>query len=188
MDREARFRALFESAYPALHRYARNRGFSRPDADDLVASTFEVAWRRMEDVPRDDPLPWLIAVTHNLVRNKVRADWRREAHVARLPFAAPDAGSPETSCVDIERLCHALGRLDEDEPRAAPTHRLGRPQSDAGGRRSRVQRDRREIATASRPQAARSDVRHRVLGATTGGDGTDTRRGLAPETRHGGAR
>src|SRR5690242_21919206 len=35
---------------------------SRPDAEDLVAHTLEIAWRRTDDVPADDPMPWLYAV------------------------------------------------------------------------------------------------------------------------------
>jgi hypothetical protein len=39
MDRHARFCVLFRDAYPALHRYARHRGLSAEDAEDLAAGT-----------------------------------------------------------------------------------------------------------------------------------------------------
>ena len=57
MGSEADFRALFDKAYPALRRYAWYRNLTKDDAEDLVAGTFEVAWRRIQDVPRDDPMP-----------------------------------------------------------------------------------------------------------------------------------
>jgi DNA-directed RNA polymerase specialized sigma24 family protein len=50
MVSEARFRAIFRVAYPALGRYAHNRGFWGADADDLVAETLEVVWRRLDQV------------------------------------------------------------------------------------------------------------------------------------------
>jgi len=37
VDPEARFRAVFDSAYAPLCRYARHRGLIGPDAEDLVA-------------------------------------------------------------------------------------------------------------------------------------------------------
>ncbi len=51
MDREARFRAVFDAAYAPLCRYVRNRGLTGADAEDLVAQTLEIAWRRIDDVP-----------------------------------------------------------------------------------------------------------------------------------------
>ena len=32
----------------------------------MVAETFLVAWRRLDDVPEDDPVPWLLAVARNV--------------------------------------------------------------------------------------------------------------------------
>jgi RNA polymerase sigma factor (sigma-70 family) len=84
MDPETRFRALFGLAYAPLCRYARHRGLTGPDAEDLVAQTLEVAWRRIEDVPAAEPLPWLYAVAHNLWRNQRRRDGRRRALLARF--------------------------------------------------------------------------------------------------------
>src|SRR5581483_959214 len=58
-DSEGQFRVMFESTYAALARYARHRGLSGVDAEDLVAGTYEVAWRRMDVVPTGDgTLPW----------------------------------------------------------------------------------------------------------------------------------
>ncbi len=49
MDPEARFRAVFDRAYAPLCRYARHRGLSGADAEDLVAQTLEIAWRRLDE-------------------------------------------------------------------------------------------------------------------------------------------
>lgn len=84
MDSEARFNELFRVAYPSLRRFAANRGLRVSEADDLVAATLEVAWRRLDTVPIDDPMPWLFVVARNLWRNSSRAEVRREHLVSRL--------------------------------------------------------------------------------------------------------
>lgn len=84
MDRHARFCVLFRDAYPALHRYARHRGLSAEDAEDLAADTLEIAWRRLEDVPAAEPLAWLYGVARNVLRNRHRRERNREAVVVRL--------------------------------------------------------------------------------------------------------
>ena len=88
MDADARFRALFESHQAAVRRYAHHRAIQGTDADDIVAETFTVAWRKLEDVPADDPVPWLLAVAANVRRNQARSARR---------YHAPDAGWPPDS-------------------------------------------------------------------------------------------
>ena len=63
MDPEPRFRALFLRAYPALGRYAHYRGLSQSDAEDLVSSTLEVAWRKLDQVP----FGWTIIASQKLM-------------------------------------------------------------------------------------------------------------------------
>lgn len=98
MDPETRFRAVFDLAYAPLCRYARHRGLTGPDAEDLVAQTLEVAWRRIDDVPAE-PLPWLYAVAQNLWRNQTRKDRRRRDLLAR--FRPPPSAAP---CEDAAAL------------------------------------------------------------------------------------
>ncbi len=93
MDPEARFRAVFDRAYAPLCRYARHRGLSGADAEDLVAQTLEIAWRRLDDVPEAEPLPWLYAIARNLWRNQVRQDRRRSAILARYRAGSPPAAA-----------------------------------------------------------------------------------------------
>jgi RNA polymerase sigma factor (sigma-70 family) len=114
MDAEARFRSLFADAYPAIVRYARHRGLSRVDAEDLVAAVLEVAWRRIDDVPRDDPLPWLYAVARNMWRNELRATERRAKVVRRLVLNRPQ-DEPMVTAHDRSAIVDALSRLGEDD-------------------------------------------------------------------------
>jgi len=51
VEPEDRFCALYEWTRPRIIAYALRRTSSREDAADIVAETYEVAWRRLEDVP-----------------------------------------------------------------------------------------------------------------------------------------
>jgi len=61
---EARFAGVF-AHLGLITAYARRRGAHDPDA--LAAEAMAIAWRRLADVPADDPRPWLIATARNLV-------------------------------------------------------------------------------------------------------------------------
>ena len=78
---------LYESYATPVHRYALRR-VSRDAAEEIVAETFVVAWRRFAQVP-DNPLPWLYAVARRLVANHRRSDNRRHALLTRLGDSAP---------------------------------------------------------------------------------------------------
>jgi RNA polymerase sigma-70 factor, ECF subfamily len=88
---EERFEATFEEHYRAVARYLRTRGHSAADADDLIAATFEVAWRQMDKLPRGrEALPWLLAVARNLSRNAHRKSRREASFVDGLgPVTVP---------------------------------------------------------------------------------------------------
>ncbi len=126
MDAASRFRALFDEAYPALRRYAHHRGLSWADADDLVAEVLTIAWRRLDAVPLDDPIPWLFAVSRNVWRNHTRSMRRHTRMLDRLPPPAaqlpdePDDGSEVArvraafiSLEDADREVLALVAWDE---------------------------------------------------------------------------
>src|ERR1700733_6056659 len=115
MEPESRFRALFVGAYPALGRYARYRGLSKTDVDDLVSSTLEIAWRKLDQVPQDDPLPWLYAVARNLLRNHRRSDHRSAALLERLPIPEPHPAPSEPNDLGAASLREALAALEEND-------------------------------------------------------------------------
>ena len=57
---EERFAVLFEGTHLALLAYAVRRVADAADAADVVAETFLVAWRRLDDVPTGEGArPWL---------------------------------------------------------------------------------------------------------------------------------
>lgn len=113
MDPEARFRAVFDRAYAPLCRYACHRGLSGADAEDLVAQTLEIAWRRIDDMPVAEPLPWLYAIARNLWRNKVRQESRRSAILARYRALTPTAARGDPASLGPGVLRAALALLSD---------------------------------------------------------------------------
>src|SRR5262245_27219166 len=86
---EARFRPVF-AHLGAVTAYARRRG-SR-DADALAAEVMTIAWRKLADVPEDDPRPWLYTTARNLLLTESRkaATERRHRHELVAPEIAPE--------------------------------------------------------------------------------------------------
>jgi len=78
-NRDATLAALFEAHFEPVLAYARRRTPQRFDAEDLVAETFAVAWRRLDRLPRapEQQLPWLYGVARRLSANRRRGAVRR---------------------------------------------------------------------------------------------------------------
>src|SRR5690348_5664901 len=83
-DRSGIFRSLYQAHYQAIAAYARRR-VAPSEAEDVVADTFLVAWRRFDDAPSgDQTLPWLYGVARKVISQRLRTTRRRDRLVARL--------------------------------------------------------------------------------------------------------
>jgi RNA polymerase sigma-70 factor (ECF subfamily) len=113
---EERFEEVFRRHHRAVVAYARRRVPS-DTADDVVANTFLVAWRRVEEIPADS-LPWLLAVARNVIATQQRGSQRRGALRRRLEHA--EAATARTSASDepAGRVASALGRLPANDREA----------------------------------------------------------------------
>lgn len=89
----------------AIARYARRRGARDPD--DVAAECMTIAWRRLDDVPADDPLPWLLGCARRIVLSQRRHD---QARVALDDVAEPRFEAPEPVGLDAA-LTEALASL-----------------------------------------------------------------------------
>ena len=79
-----RFSVLYEEHLASVARYVARR-LNGPDAADVVADTFLVAWRRLDEVPEPPKtLPWLYGVARHNLANHRRGDRRRQALGERL--------------------------------------------------------------------------------------------------------
>ncbi len=119
-DRDARaaerLEALFRRHHQAVVSYARRR-VPRDMADDVVASTFLVAWRRVDEVPAD-ALPWLLAVARNVIATQRRGSRRRGALRLRLERAGTHATPQPTAEEPAGRVAAALQRLPANDREA----------------------------------------------------------------------
>lgn len=111
---EQRFTALYRLHYPDVLAYFLRR--TDPDlARDAAADVFTVAWRRLEVVPTERPLPWLYGVAARVLANQKRGNARRVALADRVNgTAAPRPADPGATVGQAEQdaeLFHALASL-----------------------------------------------------------------------------
>lgn len=105
----ADFDELYCAYFADIARYA-SRRCDTVSAFDVVAETFTVAWRRIEEV-RDVSVarPWLYGIARRVLANNLRGSRRRHALTERLALEWTTAEhSPSES---LEPLRLALGRL-----------------------------------------------------------------------------
>ena len=100
-DEERRFRALFEAEARDVLGYALRRVEDREDAADVVAETFGVAWRRIDEVPAGvEGRLWLFGVARRVLSNQRRGALRRRRLADRMREQlrlTPDPGRRTTS-------------------------------------------------------------------------------------------
>ncbi len=79
---DAWFEGLYERHHGAVAAYCARR-IGPSDAPDAVADVFAVAWRRRDDVPGEQALPWLYGVARRVVSHQWRGARRRRRLVER---------------------------------------------------------------------------------------------------------
>jgi RNA polymerase sigma-70 factor (ECF subfamily) len=89
-DRESRFRTLYADVYGDVLRFSKRR-VHPSHAEDVVADTFLVVWRRLDDAPRrpGDLRAWLYGIARNCILNTRRDQDRRDALAVRIAEAVP---------------------------------------------------------------------------------------------------
>jgi RNA polymerase sigma-70 factor, ECF subfamily len=107
---EQRFDQLWRDHAPAVLRYAR-RHVLPAEVEDVVAETFVVAWRRLDEVPPYG-LPWLLGVARNISANIRRGRRRQEALSDRLA-ADRDDGPAWPEAAGDDAVTAALHRLSD---------------------------------------------------------------------------
>jgi RNA polymerase sigma-70 factor (ECF subfamily) len=104
-----RFERLYAEHFERVAAYLLARADSEMAADAL-AGTFEVAWRRLGDVPQE-PLPWLLGVARRVLANARRAGGRRAALVERMAAVTLKVGADTAERELSEQLTAAIDEL-----------------------------------------------------------------------------
>jgi RNA polymerase sigma factor (sigma-70 family) len=110
-----RFRAIYVENYLAVLGYALRRTETDDDAADVVAETFLVLWRRLDDAPAgDETRPWLYGIARRVLANARRSERRRSRLIARLVAATSPHGSPHPGSAE-DAVVRALERLSAQD-------------------------------------------------------------------------
>ncbi|HEX6327734.1 MAG TPA: sigma-70 family RNA polymerase sigma factor [Jiangellaceae bacterium] len=136
-DRAPRFTSFFEATYGDLLRFAQRRVHS-DHAEDVVAESFLVAWRRLDDLPRgrDDARAWLFGIARGVILNVHRGAERQRALAVRLAdvgtgsMAGIDADLVARQ-IDVSRAWQQLSDVHQEALALAVLDGLGAPQAAA---------------------------------------------------------
>jgi len=123
-DEADAFRWLFDRHAQAVFAFCARRTADLNLAEDLTSTVFLEAWRnrhRTGLASSPNPLPWLLGVANNVVRNDIRSRTRFRAALKRLPPPPKDDNwdDPVATKADAERALQdarrALGGLSKAE-------------------------------------------------------------------------
>jgi RNA polymerase sigma-70 factor (ECF subfamily) len=119
-DPTQHFTGLYDEHYRSVLRYALQHA-DPGGAEDVASETFLIAWRRLAEIPQP-PLPWLLGVARNLLRQqfgKARRQRRLADRIAALTSDADlqawDAGE---HVVERAAALAALGSLGDADVEA----------------------------------------------------------------------
>lgn len=89
-----RFVDAYRRYYRSLYVYCRRR-VSAERVDDVVAETFLVAWRKVDELPViEEALPWLYGIAYRVLMHHWRGSSRRRRLEGRLASLGVDTASP----------------------------------------------------------------------------------------------
>jgi RNA polymerase sigma-70 factor, ECF subfamily len=112
-DARERFEALAAEVVEPVRRFLARR--TDPDtADDVLAETLLVCWRRLDHVP-EDPLPWVYGVARNCLANVHRGQRRQVRLAARITVVDPPQEAERDADAPDERVAAALEALRPEE-------------------------------------------------------------------------
>ncbi len=114
---QIRFGRLYRDQGRAILAYALRRVESPEDAADVVAETFLVAWRRLEEAPVDARARlWLFGVARRVIANLHRSQRRRTRLGDRLAEALrTELATRPAPAGEAAEILRAMGGLDDDD-------------------------------------------------------------------------
>ncbi len=108
---EAQFGLLFDQCHGAVLRYALRRA-GTDEAADVVAETFLIAWRKLDQIPADGlERAWLIGVARRVLANRRRSTARAQRMVDMIGYQIQVAAPSADASIEGEDVRAALARL-----------------------------------------------------------------------------
>jgi RNA polymerase sigma-70 factor, ECF subfamily len=131
---DAGFARLYARHYRPIRDFCRRRVPSDL-VDDVVAETFLVAWRRLDDIPAgDDAIVWLYGVAYRVIGHQWRStarqrrlDDRLRSVVGRPALAADESVSDDDDCRLVLAAAARLSHTDAEVLRLAAWEQLPVP-------------------------------------------------------------
>ena len=113
--RRARFEAVAGLVTEPVRRFLARRTDAET-ADDVLADTLLVCWRRLDDVPDgDEALPWAYGVARHALANAERSARRQRRLAYRITVVDPPSETAAEEEQPDDRVALALARLRPDE-------------------------------------------------------------------------
>jgi RNA polymerase sigma factor (sigma-70 family) len=114
--RRRRFEALYAEHKAGVIGYVLRRTDSADDAADVIAETFLVAWRRLDDAPAGATARlWLYGVARRVLANHRRGERRRIALADRLREDLAARPALEASSGELVELAAVMGSLADGD-------------------------------------------------------------------------
>ena len=111
--RETRFEELARAVVEPVRRFLARRT-DPSTADDVLADTLLVCWRRLDDVP-EPPLPWVYSTARHCLANAERGRRRQERVAARIAAVDPPTEVTSAPTERDDDLHEALATLTPDD-------------------------------------------------------------------------
>jgi RNA polymerase sigma-70 factor (ECF subfamily) len=112
-ERRERFEALYRECCGPVSGYVLRRTENPEDAADVIAETFLIAWRRLDDVPASEQRLWLYGVARRVSANHRRGRRVRTSLTERLTAELASAPRLSEPTDDLAALGTAFRRLSD---------------------------------------------------------------------------
>ena len=100
--RRERFEAVIQLVGEPLRQYAARR-IDAESAEDVLADSFLVIWRRLDELPYGGELPWCYAVARNCLANVERSARRQRGLLTRIARMDPPRAIEEKGAAHDRR-------------------------------------------------------------------------------------
>ncbi|MEU8119004.1 sigma-70 family RNA polymerase sigma factor [Spirillospora sp. NPDC049024] len=116
-DRKARFEDVYAATYEPILGYVLRRCPSPDDAADVVAETFTIAWRRLDDIPPGGRARlWMYGVARRVLANHWRGEAQRRRRTTSLRHDLRDEiAAVGSDPAEASAIAEAFGHLSDDD-------------------------------------------------------------------------